>query len=356
MRILAVAELYPWPALDGYRQRLVHILSGLARAGELELFALAPEGARPPESDHLDVLSRIVTAPTVMRSSRETMAMWARSEQPRRMLGFDWTEPRRELAAWGPEPDVVWYSLLDTWAAVEICSRASPRSWTSTTSRTWPCGCVVGNVHGSLRGFRHRTRCVGVPAGWRHAHWTWWMSVAGTRLQRRCSEEVDRVVVCSELDVERSECANAVAIPNGADTPQHVQVDRSALRGAVPTMLFVGALDYEPNTDAVEWFVGEVLPVIRRRMPKAVVRVVGRGAPRGRVDLGVAGVDLIGEVDEIRPELDAADVAIVPIRVGAGTRLKVIEALRTIGFLWSPPPLAVRGSTSPTDRAVADSR
>ncbi|MGI9577049.1 MAG: hypothetical protein ACR2OH_02485, partial [Microthrixaceae bacterium] len=118
MRILAVAELYPWPAIDGYRQRLEHMLAGLARAGTVDLFALAPADAdldSPPKSAAIETL---VTAPTVMRSSSDWMKQWVRSERPRRMLGIDWTEARRELAAWGPEPDVVWYSLLDTWMAV----------------------------------------------------------------------------------------------------------------------------------------------------------------------------------------------------------------------------------------------
>ncbi len=66
-------------------------------------------------------------------------------------------------------------------------------------------------------------------------------------------------------------------------------------------MLFVAALDYEPNTDAIEWFVDKVLPLVRRRMSRAVVRVVGRGSEKVGWIADVPGVDLIGEVDEIRP-------------------------------------------------------
>jgi glycosyltransferase involved in cell wall biosynthesis len=92
-------------------------------------------------------------------------------------------------------------------------------------------------------------------------------------------------------------------------------------------MFFVGALDYEPNTEAVEWFVREVLPRVRAQVPDACVRIVGRGAERVAWAAEVPGVQLVGAVPELAAELDRADVSIVPIRVGAGTRLKVVEAL-----------------------------
>jgi polysaccharide biosynthesis protein PslH len=134
-------------------------------------------------------------------------------------------------------------------------------------------------------------------------------------------------VVCSTLDAGRSGCSNAVVVPNGADAPTNPPRDRRHLRGSTPTFLFVGALDYEPNTEAVEWFVREVLPPLRDRVPGASVRIVGRGR-RSVAWVGeVEGVDLVGSVDDVSVELAVADVSIVPIRVGAGTRLKVVEAM-----------------------------
>ncbi len=147
------------------------------------------------------------------------------------------------------------------------------------------------------------------------------------RIQRAAAAQVDAVVVCSELDRTRSGCPNAVVVGNGATAPVAVHPDRRELRGATPTMLFVGALDYEPNADAVDWFVREVFPLVRRRRPDAAVRIVGRGADQVGWVREVDGVELVGPVDDLAVELAGADVAIVPIRVGAGTRLKVVEAL-----------------------------
>jgi len=121
--------------------------------------------------------------------------------------------------------------------------------------------------------------------------------------------------------------ANAVVLPNGADAPAHPKTDRSALRSGVPTLGFVGALDYEPNREAVDWFVREVFPAVRSRRPDARFRVVGRGGDALSWVAAEPGVDLVGPVEDLQVELDRTDVSVVPIRVGAGTRLKVVEAL-----------------------------
>ena len=88
-------------------------------------------------------------------------------------------------------------------------------------------------------------------------------------------------MVCSELDLERSGCANAVVVGNGADRVDDADVDRTPLRSERPTLLFIGALDYEPNTEAVEWFARDVMPLLVGKVPDVRVRIVGRGVEPG---------------------------------------------------------------------------
>ncbi|MHB1139755.1 MAG: glycosyltransferase family 4 protein, partial [Microthrixaceae bacterium] len=145
------------------------------------------------------------------------------------------------------------------------------------------------------------------------------------------------VVVCSELDRTRLALPGVEVIGNGSVAPEVVHPDRRGLRGDAPSFLFVGALDYEPNSDAVEWFVRHVFPAVRRRVPDAQLRVVGRGAERVAWVAQVPGVELVGRAPEMQPELDRADVSLVPIRVGAGTRLKVVEALANRVPLMTTP-------------------
>jgi glycosyltransferase involved in cell wall biosynthesis len=142
------------------------------------------------------------------------------------------------------------------------------------------------------------------------------------RLQRRCAAEVDTVTLCSALDAQRSGLSNAVAVGNGYDRTSAPPASRSG-----STLVFVGALGYPPNADAVRWFVHEVLGDVRRSAPHVVLRVVGGGEAAVEDLQGIEGVEILGRVDDLQAELDAATVAVVPIRSGSGTRLKVLEAL-----------------------------
>jgi glycosyltransferase involved in cell wall biosynthesis len=93
-------------------------------------------------------------------------------------------------------------------------------------------------------------------------------------------------------------------------------------------MLFVGKMDYAPNVDAVQYFCRHILPAIRRLEPLAHLHVVGR-APATAVRALHTGSDVVvtGTVPDVTPHFDAASVVVVPLRIGGGTRVKILEAL-----------------------------
>lgn len=325
-----VAEQYPWPATDGYRQRLHHLIAGLAEVSTVDVVSLDRSGATEVAPSPIPSLGTVVAAPGTETGIRTWGRTWLRSPAPRRVLGPVWDAARDalvELLATNGRPDLVWYSHVDTWWPLHDLLEGVPaivdfdnlenlalRLRRRTPPRFSPGADLTEKARGTGRWATSRAFDVVDERRW-------------DRLQRSVADRVDRVVVCSELDAGRSGCANAVVVPNGADPAPGATIDRTALRGTDPTMLFVGALDYEPNTEAVEWFVREVLPSITARAPRARVRIVGRGGDALAWVAQVPGVDLVGAVPEIADELDRADVSIVPIRVGAGTRLKVVEAL-----------------------------
>jgi len=304
------------------------MMRGLAQAGTLDLFALRQPAHPDPEPSPIEDMGTMVVCDAVRsRPTSEWLPEWARNGLPRRPIAIDWTEARRELAAWGPRPDLVWYGFVDSWLHTHDLFPGVPAV------------CDFPDLENTYMRLRRRTPLrfsPGAGVGERARGGTRWLLSRGfdlvdeqrwDKVQRRCADEVDRVVVCSSLDVGRSGCDNAVVIANGAEVPDGVRTDRRDLAGDHPTMLFVGALAYEPNGEAVDWFVREVLPLVRERRPDAVVRIVGRGVERVQWVADVPGVELVGPVESIRPELDRADVSIVPIRMGGGTRLKVLEAM-----------------------------
>jgi glycosyltransferase involved in cell wall biosynthesis len=93
------------------------------------------------------------------------------------------------------------------------------------------------------------------------------------------------------------------------------------------TMIFTGTMDYRPNADAVVYFAGEILPRIVREYPDARFLVVGRNPPDEVRRLAGPNLTLSANVPEVRPYLARAAVVVVPMRIGAGARLKVTEAL-----------------------------
>jgi glycosyltransferase involved in cell wall biosynthesis len=93
-------------------------------------------------------------------------------------------------------------------------------------------------------------------------------------------------------------------------------------------LVFTGKMDFRPNVDAVTWFCAEVWPLVRRSRPEARFAIVGRDpAPRVRELAALPGVTVTGAVDDVRPWVAMAGVVVAPLRVGGGTRLKVLEAM-----------------------------
>ncbi|MGA7964892.1 MAG: glycosyltransferase family 4 protein [Gammaproteobacteria bacterium] len=115
------------------------------------------------------------------------------------------------------------------------------------------------------------------------------------------------------------------------DVPTGVDIDYFAPNEGAEApngLVFTGSMDWYPNEDAIRFFIADVLPLIRRSLPKIGVTVVGRGPSRILYEEAErAGVKVTGRVADVRPYIDKAAVYIVPLRLGGGTRLKIFEAL-----------------------------
>jgi Glycosyl transferases group 1 len=144
------------------------------------------------------------------------------------------------------------------------------------------------------------------------------------QFQRSVATQVDRVAVPSELDAVRSGLPNVTVIPNTYPRPRRPAGDPA--RGGPAVLLFQGSLDYPPNIDGAEWLTTAIAPRIRAAIPETEVRLVGRAATE--VDLlhqpGV--VTVVGKVESMHEELARASVAVVPVRYGGGTRVKILES------------------------------
>lgn len=120
--------------------------------------------------------------------------------------------------------------------------------------------------------------------------------------------------------------SNGISITDDSRSHAEELEARNTQRGK--KLIFVGKMDYRPNVDAVLWFAEEVFPLIQAQEPTVTFDIVGMN-PHDRLDTlrDRAGVSIVGKVAEIQPYLDAADVYVVPLRVGGGTRFKALEAM-----------------------------
>jgi glycosyltransferase involved in cell wall biosynthesis len=117
-------------------------------------------------------------------------------------------------------------------------------------------------------------------------------------------------------------------IPNGVDT--------STIAGRSPagtaastrqTLLFVGSMDYHANSDAVIWFCREIWPRLAAEFPHLDFKIVGRNPPAAVRALASPRILITGTVEDVRPFYHHAFAVLVPLRVGGGTRLKILEAM-----------------------------
>jgi len=137
------------------------------------------------------------------------------------------------------------------------------------------------------------------------------------------------LAVCQEDEVVIRTLAPQVmtaVVANGVDTSYYVsqQVAGQAER----SILFTGTMNWRPNIDAVKFFVNDVFPIIQRNDPSTVFRIVGRNPTQDVRELAQSPkIDVTGFVEDVRPYMAESTVYIVPLRAGAGTRLKILEVL-----------------------------
>lgn len=146
------------------------------------------------------------------------------------------------------------------------------------------------------------------------------------RLEQEMVGRADALLVVTEEDAGRlgHPSTPTYVIPQG--------VDLEGLRPQVlvpdPVVLFSGSLDYPPNVDGLRWFATQVWPLVTAAIPSARLLVVGRNPVPAVTGLSTRpGIEVHRDVESMQPWLARARVAVVPVRIGTGIRVKALEAL-----------------------------
>ncbi len=151
------------------------------------------------------------------------------------------------------------------------------------------------------------------------------------RFEARACRWADRVIAVSQADAAALERLvpglDVLVVSNGIDTDAyHPPPPRPQATAA--TVVFTGTMDFRPNVDAVLWFAREVLPLIQLEIPDVHFTIVGQRPHRRLHALrSNPAITITGWVEDPRPFIAEATVYVVPLRVGGGTRLKLLEAM-----------------------------
>jgi len=318
-----VADNVPWPPLGGGLIRLAQVVESVAAVADLDLFVLHNPGrsevvippglpvhrwtGRPYPRIHSQFRWRLEWA---IRRGIPLEVVMRRADRVAQLALQDWVRPPY---------DIVWFSTAHVF---EWLGRPD----FGPTIVDWM---DLEDVKARLRArlLAEQLRQGGTASAPRRG--TAWLQAQVNasdwgRFQRSIAAQVERVVVPSDADAARSGLANVAVIPNTYPRPQHPMGNPSDV--GAPVVLFQGSLDYPPNIDGAEWLNTAVAPRIRAVVPQAEVRLVGQAATSVKRLHRAGEFTVVGQVPSMLDELARASVAVVPVRFGSGTRVKILES------------------------------
>ncbi|MCY4144969.1 MAG: glycosyltransferase family 4 protein [Chloroflexi bacterium] len=163
------------------------------------------------------------------------------------------------------------------------------------------------------------------------------------RFERFMFTPFDRAVVLSDVDAAMLRRLQPVlrveVVPNGIDLAQFRPGATNRNRN---TLIFVGNFAYAPNQDAARLLTAQVLPAVRAKLPETRLQLVGANPPGWMRALANEHIEVTGRVPDVAPYLARAAVFVCPLRIGAGLKNKVLEAL-AMGVAVVATPLSVDG-------------
>jgi glycosyltransferase involved in cell wall biosynthesis len=316
--LLVLSPWFPYPADNGSRIRIFHLIRELSATFHLRLVTGVQSDSpaeTPPELAAL--CESVVRVPWVWHDGRAGGPLSALralvSPTPRSIL----ETPNPAIVA------AVAAEIARAPDAVLVCELGMD-AYLPALPPGLPAFLEGAEISGFDRAFRTAS---GIRDRVRHGL----TRAKGARYWRRAFRRYRAITAASAeeaqalRDVAGLDGPAVVVIPNGADVAAYTP--RAAADAVPGRLIYNGALTYGPNRDAVAYFAESILPLIARSVPDAHLIVTGRFSEETLTGiLPNPRIQLTGYLTDLRPTLATATVCVVPLRSGGGTRLKIIEA------------------------------
>jgi sugar transferase (PEP-CTERM/EpsH1 system associated) len=329
MNILFLCHHFPYPPDHGARIRAFHFIRHLSQTNSVTVATLAHTQQELIQGQGLKEYCHRVIAeviPSRVRWGRALRALY--SSTPSSVAYFRSVSLQRQI------DDLLASENFD--AIIVLCA------FMAQYVLAWRGGCRIldyGDIDSAK--WRDYSRYKAIPLSWAYA----WEAAKLRNYERRIARHFHHCTVISRGELEEFQrfevdvpCA---IVPNGVDT-DYFFYDAGNRNGA-PTIVFLGRMDYFPNVDGVQYFVREVFPLVRKKLPAVELRIIGSNPAKSVRELAkIPNVSITGYVQDVRSYLRGAAVSIAPLRIARGTQNKILEAL-AIGIPTVATPEAAKG-------------
>lgn len=324
-KILFLSQSLPYPPHSGVTNRTFHILSELEKEFDITLIAFSRRNHQPDEESRVRARRALSNTACEVREPSPIASEWSRLNRlwnharsfvlRRPYVYYDYAsqsfadELRDTLH--GTDPALIHLDSLDLYR------------WHQPTLGV-PVACTHHSIESDL--LRLRAAQVGsFPLRWYLRH----QADLLTKVEIALCGAIDLNVMMSDLDAARLRAlvpgAKTAVVPNGVDTDYfRSSSPGEAIAGRIA---FLGPTYMLPNRDGIDFFLQQIWPIVRQRAPASSLHLIGRNSSADRDRLSIhPGVTCQGHVPDIRPHMQSAQCSIVPLRIGGGTRLKILDA------------------------------
>ncbi len=350
MRILFLTPQLPYPLHQGTALRNFGLVRGVAQAGhEVWLLAFQETGQLgPAETPLSDLCSAALAVPSPPPRSKlarlRDLLLTGEADMARRLRSNFFSEALRALLS-RQQFDVIHVEGIEMAAYLPVLKRLQPDAAT------------IYDAHNAEYDLQRRVYQIdrSDPRRWAGAAYSFFQWRRLRRFERDLCRAAGQVLAVSEADADalrRLAGAPVTVVPNGIDAAHYAQPPAEPVDLGPGALVFSGKMDYRPNVDAALWFADAVLPRVREAAPEARFVVVGQ-KPHPRLERlrGRSGVELTGWVPAVEPYLHAATVYVTPLRMGSGTRFKVLQAMAA-GCAVVSTPLGAEGIDATPGREI----
>lgn len=312
LNILFISATVPYPAIDGGRIRVLNLVLNLNKVHNVTFVCFR---SNPSDDIGIEYLRNVgIEVIAVVPNRRALSFVISLLKKPITVAKYYSSNMSREIGSLieSRNFDVIHFEMLHTGQYI----RELPRRVVSLLDQQ--------NVDSVIwRRLAETEQCLVKRAMF------YWQYKSFRRFERDLCKEFNKCLCVSSEDATalKTICpsASVEVIPNGVDPEYYKPLDVAEDDNH---LVFTGSMDWQPNEDAVVYFCERILPLIKSEFPKVKFYIVGSN-PTARVKrLGnIDGVVVTGLVDDVRPYIASASVYVVPLRIGGGTRLKILQAL-----------------------------